>query len=183
MPGVTTAYQSGTHAARPAATSGCILYACTDHTLIYRSDGSTWATWASLTGTPLGAWTTFTPTWTTTGTAPAIGNGTLTGRYKALDSKTYIIVVRFVAGSTTTYGTGTWEFALPAGLTANGVHTLDGYIEDTGTDNKLCSGVIFSGATKIGQVVPEAGNVVNNTTPQTWANGDKMYLDGIIEVV
>lgn len=52
MPGVTTAYQSGTHAARPAASAGCILYSCTDHALVYRSDGTAWATWLTLGGTP-----------------------------------------------------------------------------------------------------------------------------------
>ena len=44
---------TGTHAARPAATavpSGA-LYPCSDHDLIYRSDGATWATWATLTPT------------------------------------------------------------------------------------------------------------------------------------
>lgn len=48
MPGVTTAYQSGNHAGRPAANSGCILYSCSDHNLVYRSDGSAWTTWATL---------------------------------------------------------------------------------------------------------------------------------------
>lgn len=40
----------GTHAARPAATAVPVgaLYSCTDHNLVYQSDGSTWATWATL---------------------------------------------------------------------------------------------------------------------------------------
>lgn len=41
-----------THANRPTATTvpaGC-LYACTTHSLIYRSDGSSWSTWATLAG-------------------------------------------------------------------------------------------------------------------------------------
>lgn len=42
MPGVTTAYQTGIHSARPAAGAGCILYACTTHSIVYRSDGTTW---------------------------------------------------------------------------------------------------------------------------------------------
>lgn len=44
--------QEGTHAARPAATavgSGA-LYACSDHALIYQSDGTTWSTWADISG-------------------------------------------------------------------------------------------------------------------------------------
>lgn len=41
-----------THANRPAAGTPPVgaLYSCTDHDLIYRTDGSTWATYADLTG-------------------------------------------------------------------------------------------------------------------------------------
>ena len=40
----------GTHAARPAATAvpAGTLYSCSDHGLVYQSDGATWATWATL---------------------------------------------------------------------------------------------------------------------------------------
>lgn len=48
MPGVTTAYQTGVHGSRPAANSGCILYSCTTHGLVYRSDGTSWTTWLTL---------------------------------------------------------------------------------------------------------------------------------------
>lgn len=50
LPGVLL---TGTHAARPAATAVAsgTLYACSDHSLIYQSDGATWSTWASLSGT------------------------------------------------------------------------------------------------------------------------------------
>lgn len=43
-------HQIGTHAARPAATAvqSGTLYSCSDHNLIYRSDGSAWSTWATL---------------------------------------------------------------------------------------------------------------------------------------
>lgn len=43
----------GTHAARPAATvvPEGTLYACSDHGLVYQSDGATWSTWATLGGT------------------------------------------------------------------------------------------------------------------------------------
>ena len=48
MPGVTTAYQTGVHGSRPAADAGCILYSCTTHSLIYRSDGTNWTTFLTL---------------------------------------------------------------------------------------------------------------------------------------
>lgn len=48
-------FQTGDHASRPAAgdVGSGALYSCTDHDLIYQSDGSSWTTWASLTGTGL----------------------------------------------------------------------------------------------------------------------------------
>lgn len=48
MAGVTTSYQTGVHGSRPAANAGCILYSCTTHGLVYRSDGTTWTTWLTL---------------------------------------------------------------------------------------------------------------------------------------
>ena len=49
-----------THANRPAATAveSGTLYSCSDHDLIYRSDGAAWATWATLSGTGSAALTT-----------------------------------------------------------------------------------------------------------------------------
>lgn len=42
----------GDHASRPDATDVPVgtLYACSDHALIYQSDGATWSTWATLGG-------------------------------------------------------------------------------------------------------------------------------------
>lgn len=48
MPGVTTAYQTGIHAGRPANGTGCILYSCTTHGLVYRDNGTTWTTFLTL---------------------------------------------------------------------------------------------------------------------------------------
>jgi hypothetical protein len=47
LPGVLL---TGTHAGRPAATAvgTGTLYACSDHSLIYQSDGASWSTWATL---------------------------------------------------------------------------------------------------------------------------------------
>lgn len=133
-------------------------------------------------GAGLGAWTTDTPTWATTGTAPALGNGTLTARYKLLDSKTCLYYLTFIAGSTTTYGTGTWSFTLPVTARTGNEQILTGHILDSGTDSKLAVGRIASGGTTVYQVVPEGGNAVNNGVPQTWATGDRLELSGIIEV-
>lgn len=64
---------------------------------------------------PQGAWTAYAPIWSSTGTAPAIGNGSIAGVYKRVDSTVHVsILCRF--GTTTTFGTGTYGWSLPAGL-------------------------------------------------------------------
>lgn len=54
----------------------------------------------------------FTPTWTSSGTQPTLGNGTLTGVYSRRGNE-ISCEVNLQIGSTTTQGTGTWYFALP----------------------------------------------------------------------
>lgn len=50
-------FLTGNHASRPAASAvgKGSLYSCTDHSLVYQSDGSSWTTWASLSGTGIAA--------------------------------------------------------------------------------------------------------------------------------
>lgn len=182
---------SGDHASRPAAgdVAHGALYACSDHDLIYQSDGSSWSTWSDVggSGTVLGTWTSFTPTMTATTTNPTLGSSTLTGRYKALDSKTYIIIIELTitTGGAWNAGSGTWEWALPGGVTTPAGYTqsLGGYVLDNGTDNKVATGTISASGSKVGQVIFDGGNVLTHGGPGTaWATGDVVHLQGIIEV-
>lgn len=63
-----------------------------------------------------GAWTTYTPTWGAVTTAPALGNGTIAGRY-CIMGKTAHVRITLVTGSTTTFGTGAWTWTLPGAIT------------------------------------------------------------------
>jgi hypothetical protein len=60
------------------------------------------------------AWSTYTPSWTSSGTAPSLGNGTLTGRYTKIGRLASAEIV-LIFGTTTTPGTGIWNFSLPVG--------------------------------------------------------------------
>jgi hypothetical protein len=64
---------------------------------------------ANLSGIAVESWT---PVWSTTGTAPVLGNGTLVGRLIRL-GQFVMISIHFNAGSSTTFGTGTWRFSYP----------------------------------------------------------------------
>ncbi|MFK0151207.1 hypothetical protein ACIQVK_03880 [Streptomyces sp. NPDC090493] len=82
-----------------------------------------------------GAWTTYTPTFGSTGTAPAVGNGTLNGQYMKI-GRTVIMSLTFTIGSTTTFGSGNLSFTLPAtGAAASNGVALNASASRTGTQN------------------------------------------------
>ncbi|MFI6440472.1 hypothetical protein [Streptomyces sp. NPDC050759] len=83
--------------------SGMVAWLTTPGTLSYYT-GSAWIA--------MGAWNTYTPTWTAATTAPAIGNGTLTGKY-AVVGKVCHFTALVAFGSTTTFGSGAYSFGLP----------------------------------------------------------------------
>lgn len=68
------------------------------------------------------AWTSYTPTWTSSGTAPALGNGTLVGYYGKV-GRLVTAKIALTTGSTTTYGTGNYIFSLPLAAAVTGVGT------------------------------------------------------------
>lgn len=57
-------------------------------------------------------WTSFSPSWGADGTAPTLGNGTLLGRYRYIGDSAEVEIF-LSAGSTTTFGSGTYWFTIP----------------------------------------------------------------------
>lgn len=145
-----------------------------------QADGS--VAWELPASGGLGAWQSYTPTWTTVSGTPDIGNGTLAGYFKELDSTVGLLLIRFVVGSTTTFGTGSWSFSLPSGWTsdANAIQLLTGHILDDGTDNKLAVGRIFTSSTLIDEINPEGANTITSGSPMAWATNDQLNLSGFV---
>jgi hypothetical protein len=92
---------TGTHAGRPAASavgSGG-LYSCTDHDLIYQTDGSSWTTWADVTGGSADLsgeeldYVQGTATVSVTGTSEGAANTLLTGTSQAYEAVPTLIEV------------------------------------------------------------------------------------------
>ena len=71
MAGPTTLYQTGVHGSRPAASAGCVLYFCTTHSKVYKSDGSAWTDWVTI---PTGASVATDTIWDAAGDL-AVGSG------------------------------------------------------------------------------------------------------------
>lgn len=183
---------TGDHASRPAASAvgTGALYSCTDHDLIYQTDGSSWTTWADLSGsgTVIGATSTYTPAWTSDGSAPSIGNGTLSGRYVIIGSQLLWIAIRFVRGSTSSNGTGNYSFSMPSAykaLNTNGVpQTLPARLLDSGTAHFSATALINGNATTFQVFVADASGVrqFGASVPITLATSDELNITGIIEV-
>ncbi len=137
--------------------------------------------------------TSYTPTWTSSGTAPSLGNGTLTGAYTQI-GKLVEARIAITFGSTTTYGTGNFYFSLPvtakAISSANAMHVAmqlgTGTIADTGVNyypaaprfvdvNKIEVGV-FTTLSGANPVYAHTGSAMSATVPFTMGNTDGVYL-------
>jgi len=131
-----------------------------------------------------GSAVTYVPTWTASGTAPAIGNGTLTGLYwfSGTDNKLVNVRIRWLAGSTTTFGTGTYAFALPFLSANNGIFSGLGtvFINNAGVQTEGGQARVQPNATTVDMWCP-AGAVpamtqLGATVPHTFKNLDQIDI-------
>ncbi|MGW0032131.1 hypothetical protein ACWDXD_20175 [Streptomyces sp. NPDC003314] len=133
----------------------------------------------------ISGWTSYTPAWTSSGTAPAIGNGSSFGRYKQL-GKRCVANFELGFGSTTTFGSGNWAVSLPftaaspVGSTANfnylgvarGHSATAWYTGTVGVQKGGSVARIYSHTN---------GTEWNPTTPHSWVGATTNYLQGQIE--
>lgn len=128
------------------------------------------------------AWSDYTPNWTCSGTAPSLGNGTLTGRYIQI-GKLVVFSISFAAGSTTTFGTNLWRFDLPvtAGASQSAQAGAYGMVFDASatTPYAVVASLAASG-TLLNRIGFNAGSVTN-LAPMTWAVSDSLTLNGVYE--
>lgn len=133
------------------------------------------------------AWTSYTPTITADGGGFALNNGTLTGRYKQV-GKTVFFKLKFVFGSTTSAGTGHWNFSLPvtaydANFTFSAAILDDGNAWYGGIGNGNYTGSTSSFAV----IIPGTSSSVTtwasvgNGGPFIWGAADNITISGSYE--
>lgn len=175
-------FQEGSVPSTPAATKWKSYFKTTGMFVVDDAGAETGPLAA---GGGLGAWTSYTPTLTAVTTNPTVGDGTLSGRYKALDATTYAVLIYFAFGSTSTAGSGEWKFLLPNSETSGTVpQVLACHMLDAGTRRYTATGLIAASATVVWPIaVADASGtfIVSHNVPFTWANGDTIQLSGIIE--
>lgn len=130
-----------------------------------------------------GTWTAFTPTWTGSTSNPAIGNGSLIGRYKKR-GKSLELSYWIKMGSTTTFGSGDYMIGLPSGMTtaAGRQHLLAASIFDSGATYYLAAGRLDASASTMTLIVNTNALFVGATNPMAFANGDDIRIGGVIEI-
>ncbi len=103
----------------------------------------------------IGPWTAYTPVWTASGTAPSLGNGTLTGFYRRVGDSAEI-QIQMLSGTTTTFGTGTYYFSIPSGLLIDTTKLFASGLGDG------CVGIAVAGGTNTNLVM--STGVASTTT-------------------
>lgn len=177
-------YDEGSAPATPG-TGKVRLYAKTDG-LLYSKDDT--GAEAALAGSAvIGSTSTYTPSWTSSGTAPSIGNGTLSGRYVLIGSQLLWLAIHFVYGSTSSAGTGNYSLSLPSAyktLSTGKPQTAAARFLDSGTAHYAASATIDENDTTLSVVVADSSGVRlwAAGVPVTLATGDQLEITGLIEV-
>lgn len=118
----------------------------------------------------------FDMTWTSSGTAPTLGNGTKTSDYE-IQRNMCFIQFTIVMGSTTTYGTGTWLFVMPINRVGGSTRNLVGQGADAsaGLIRQLMN--TWNSAVNIA-LAPDSAANIGPTVPWTWATSDTIAISG-----
>lgn len=136
---------------------------------------------------PTSAWTAYTPAWTSTGTAPAIGNGAITGKFMQF-GKVGFFTGDLLSGTTTTYGTGIYRFSLPVGWSMAGsgsavpVDLGGALIIDASTSTNFIGQLRAVTATTFAIATHAAITNISGTVPMTFATGDIIQWRGVVEL-
>lgn len=145
----------------------------------YVVTGDDWKTVLDIETALTSAPTSYTPTWTSSGTQPAIGDGTLSGAYTRIGK---LVAFRFsmIAGASTTFGTGSWAFALPATISVPVVldYGWSGTILDSGTALYPAWGIQSGNTVDVRYSNAGVLNGVTNTAPMTWTTNDRILMAG-----
>lgn len=130
------------------------------------------------------AWTTYVPTWASTGSAPAINNGTIVAGYAQLNKLVFFRIVINV-GSTTSFGTGVLSLTLPVAPRASvGTWTWKGVAVDASVAQYEWN-LQWSSSTTALMLYPNTGTnaltSVSGTAPWTAGSGDTYSVQGFYE--
>lgn len=139
-------------------------------------------------------WQLYTPTMSATGFS--LGNGTQEGAYRRVGDSLEVIT-RFIAGSGTNFGSGTFNWSLPTGFAIDPTKVIgssltggpilgSAFLIDNDTPSNRRGGevaTVSGDATKV-QLFPHGGfPACQFDSPFTWANADRIRIGCIVPIV
>lgn len=107
--------------------------------------------------------------WTTSGTQPSLGNGTIDAKMKISD-RNMSIYFSMTFGSSTTFGTGTYFLSIPINPTLSILGTWKANRPSTVN----YTGAIGYGASGKLSMTVNGATYITNSSPLTWASGDSI---------
>lgn len=131
-----------------------------------------------------GGVTTYTPTWSSSGTQPSIGNGTLTGRYERLGDLVWV-TINLVAGGTTGFGTGVYNLSLPVAPLSGVRQALTGVLSDVGTQSYDIDALV-NGSSNFEEILATSSTTGPTNwqaaVPFTFGSTDRITITGVYAV-
>lgn len=128
-------------------------------------------------------WTAYTPAWTANTTNPTIGNGTITGVYRAAGKHiTFRIVI--AAGSTTGWGSGAYRFSYPVApldATLNSNPGITGFFWDQSNSQPFGGFGVGQTSTYFFVVASSNNSFWSPTIPVAGGVSDRICLSGAYE--
>lgn len=124
----------------------------------------------------IGESTAYIPVWTTTGTAPTLGNATLTGRY-ARHNKLVFFEINFVFGSTSAVGSGSFRFSLPSTAADTQFGAYSARVLGSG-QWFVCTGYLSTATTVSVLNNGNTGSGIGAGVPFAWATGNNVAVSG-----
>ncbi|WP_435107785.1 hypothetical protein [Nocardiopsis synnemataformans] len=137
-----------------------------------------------------GVWQPYTPSWTAATTNPSIGNGQIIGRWMQVGT-TVDFMLRIVAGSTTSFGNGPYDFGLPVPPRSWGAGSNLGAVGQCviQIDNHRYGFGVLLFSTGLVRVADSSTSGLGNNSAQNvghdghpWGDGDLLLLSGRYEV-
>lgn len=128
-------------------------------------------------------WTAFTPGWFGSTTNPAIGNGTIVGRYKRI-GKTVFFRISITAGTTTTYGSGNYSFGIPFASHATARQMVGGDVvigSVYGMRGRIDASASIANLWTPGTTAGGGDRNVTPTVPATFVSTAVAVLEGVYE--
>ncbi|WP_438446868.1 hypothetical protein [Gorillibacterium sp. sgz5001074] len=112
----------------------------------------------------------YTPTWTAATTAPSFGNADVRCRY-LVEGRTCTVRGYISFGSTTTFGSGMWQFSIPIASVTTTTFSGSAMVGDR-SGTVTCN----PGSGKFQFYIP-AGGVASATSPFAWASGNILIFE------